>query len=537
MTNPVSAASKIVVKTDALFKEHRKFLSLFKALGKSEKFEIDPKLIRHKYQRWLNSWFKNEQLLDDFSLGLWGTQGVKNVRDILGIIVDAGVKYEACLAKEIPTFDSSLSVNQHRSKLAGYAAELHDAVDALCIYSESVFRSLHGVECPKFAMAPRETLLTLALRSRVELLQLFRWYAKSGYVCSLGLELLDTEIRPSASSTSSHRKKCRSPFTLSVELFNHLDSFSLDSIQEFAIIIVTKKDASGTEERTTIYGDSHKPKLVETRHKYNVESFVAILDKSHPKTEDLSGKKHFSLDAKFDLAYNIVETGFFLLGTPWLTKLNSSTTLRLQHRKLHPTPKYVLLLSSSDLNELLCDDPYALEETAQLFQIGILLVEIALHKIRIPTSVDTRGPELDMIRLLSEVEREMGSEYCKATAFCLHYRQPNPLFLGEEKYRGPLSNKCQHYLDELLKDYYSQVLLRCVACASDTCLTDARTDFKDCGESFLVERIYHKGPLLVLARWARPMFSFRTRSGIERAVISNNRTDFQQLNQVHCSYD
>ena len=172
MSDPVSAASKIVAKIDTLAKEHRKFLSLSKAVGKTEKFKIDPKLIRHKYQRWLHSWFKDEQLLDDVSLRLWGTQGVKNVRDILGIIIDAGLRYEACLAKETSTFDSS--VNRHRSKLAGYAAELHDAVDALCIYSESVFQSLHGVECPKLVMASRETLLTLALRSRVELLQLFQ---------------------------------------------------------------------------------------------------------------------------------------------------------------------------------------------------------------------------------------------------------------------------------------------------------------------------------------------------------------------------
>ena len=170
-----------------------------------------------------------------------------------------------------------------------------------------------------------------------------------------------------------------------------------------------------------MYGESYKSNL-ENMGRYNVEELATLLNMNRLSRIHLGGK-HISLNAKFKLAYKIVETGFFLLGTPWFTQLSSQIVQRLQE----PTrvrSKYVLLLSSFEPSKLLCADPHALAETAQLFQIGVLLVETALDKTRMPAKKDTRGPELEIIRLLPEVEQKMGTEYYQGNGILFALSQP-----------------------------------------------------------------------------------------------------------------
>lgn len=62
-------------------------------------------------------------------------------------------------------------------------------------------------------------------------------------------------------------------------------------------------------------------------------------------------------------------------------------------------------------------------------------------------------PELILLNLQST----MGTQYCKATAFCLQHRQSDPQFNDLKKYVDP---DWKVYLLHLLQDYYSQVFLR-----------------------------------------------------------------------------
>ena len=174
---------------------------------------------------------------------------------------------------------------------------MHYAVNSPCIYSKSVFDSQHGLKCPDAALASKDSTLTLAQWSRVEVLQLFKWYDKSGVMCSLELDLLGPGLKMPTSSTSYYEQDPPLP-NLTFDLYEHINIVSLDLIQKFTVDIIPKQ-------KTGMYGESYKPNL-ENMGKYNVESLATLLNMNR-LSRIQSGGKHISLDEKFKLAYKTVE--------------------------------------------------------------------------------------------------------------------------------------------------------------------------------------------------------------------------------------
>lgn len=189
------------------------------------------------------------------------------------------------------------------------------------------------------------------------------------------------------------------------------------------------------------------------------ETLASVLETLKNTMSNLSISEHFSIGAKVELAYKVVECGFFLLGTPWFSSLRSRNILRLKNtgRKRH---SFILRIQTLDMEDLLFDDVHALTETSQLYRIGVLLMEIALDSPDPAIPTEEYGHDRYRTSLLPLIEQTMGAQYCKATAFCLQYRQQQTRFQGRSKYEDSNFQDWESYLAEFLQDYHSQVFLR-----------------------------------------------------------------------------
>ena len=166
-----------------------------------------------------------------------------------------------------------------------------------------------------------------------------------------------------------------------------------------------------------------------------------------------------SIVSKLKLAYKIVECGFFLLETPWLSSLYSQN---LRHA-VYPDgvePNVTLRICASNLEEMVCRNPGALVETSQLFHIGVVLLDIALGENDRETESEIQESAYYQSSRIPPVEDLMGIQYAKAAAFCLQSRNLKRQFSSPEKYNETKIFEWQSYMDDLLVKYHSQVLLR-----------------------------------------------------------------------------
>ena len=168
-----------------------------------------------------------------------------------------------------------------------------------------------------------------------------------------------------------------------------------------------------------------------------------------------SKERPLAQEIRIQLAFKVVECGFYLLGIPWLASLSSKRFRRLINMEGSP---FVLEVQTLDLEDLYFEDPDALSEHSQLFSIGIILVEIALSDERYPYNI--RDPDLRKSKILPLVERFLGSLYSGATAFCLADRKSAPHFGRPKKCRYPEETRWTSYLTELLEECHAQVFSR-----------------------------------------------------------------------------
>ena len=199
--------------------------------------------------------------------------------------------------------------------------------------------------------------------------------------------------------------------------------------------------------------------VMEVHLKSSPETLASILKTLKDATNNLSVHDHFSVGAKVELAYNVVECGFFLLGTPWFSSLRSMNILRMKSTggQRH---KFMLRIQTLDMHDLLFDDAEALTEASQLHRIGVLLMEIALDSPEVAMPTEDYGSSRSRMSLLPLVEQSMGAQYCKATAFCLQYPQQQARFQGLSKYKSSHFQEWISYLAGFLEQYHSQVFLR-----------------------------------------------------------------------------
>ena len=517
MADPLGAAASAssILGVAILASEH--ILRLRDRQYNVRQLELDVNASLQKFKAWQETWSGGGAPLEVSAEALWGVKGWAHIRRMLDLVCETSEKiadylkqlrsieetkprsrwkkaYKSIQAKQGP----SLKMQQ----LQNWSTTLTRVVDELWIYSEAVFDSIHGVLSVESKLPERDRLLRTALRSRPSSLELHHRCSKETPHCSLEMDLLEPgfsdRLTPSTPSVDSlpvfyhlitrlrdGHGSFKKMTIESVEATNTLKPGPNDAlIQDMENLQLFKRDTDHSMVLVKVASrgsaqSSHlriHRKWIETVNlKSNPESLAEVLDKL--QSANLSTKEHLSTGSKVELAYKLVECGFFLLGTPWLASLSSRNLLRLKNtRKEHHS--FCLEMQTLDLEDLLHDDPGALAETSQLVRLGVLLMEIALDKPDLHSRSDEADQEADRISRLPLVEQSMGVQYCKATAFCLQYGSTSKPFKcrkhsGEgkpkldelpiretEKYRDANFDEWQSYLSTLLQQYHSQVYLR-----------------------------------------------------------------------------
>ena len=324
---------------------------------------------QHKFKVWQATWSSQAQHPDVSAEALWGVQGWTNIRRILDAITQTSKSigsylHEAQYSQSIhPRSRWNAAVDAIRLKkrstaryqeLQSLAGVLSRSVDELWIYSETVFDSLHGILAHEGRIPEREQLLGSALQSRAGSLDLFRICSHSTLDCSLEMDLRD--------AGTGWRKSFNGPGNLPLRPFYHLSTQARElELQELVVENVPEADV-GTAEmggviepgvkdlqifapssgrraavvKVSHYGSSHPsflriPQMLVTpvHLKTNLESLAKVLE-TLDKISYLSTEEHFSTGAKVELAYKVVECGFFLLGTPWFSSLSSKNLLKTE---------------------------------------------------------------------------------------------------------------------------------------------------------------------------------------------------------------
>ena len=470
--------------------------------------ELDVLMNLQKFRAWQKTWPADKKHPDVYGQALWGVKGWTHIRRMLDGIGETSRSLADCLdglrwteessprsrwKKAFKAIQTKQGPNLKMQELQKLSTTLTRAVDELWIYSETVFDSLHPISlAPKVPESDR--LLQNALRSRPCSLELYYHCSLSKFRCSLEMDIFDSAKAPSTPSEASpsvtyhlvaQSREAHGTFKQmaieSVELSAtdkpETDVQNMESLQLFdgtgepgttPLRVAARGSAQSTYFR--IPQKNNRPMTLDS----DPESLANLLNRRVSAKFSMQG--HLSVGVKVELAYKVVECGFFLLGTPWFASLSSKNLLRLKKsKKTHYN--FCLETQTLDLDDLLYDDPGALAETSQLFRLGVLLMEIALGKPNIYTRSDETGQEADRIRNLPLVEQNMGAQYCRATAFCLQYQQSGTPFKIHkmskdnrsskdkpfhemDKYEGPNFDDWQKYLTGLLQQYHSQVYIR-----------------------------------------------------------------------------
>ena len=511
----LSVAAVVILKLQQAIQTSNHTLRLRDRQDNVRQLELDIFASLQKLQAWQKTWSGNERHPHVSAQALWGVNGWTQIRRMLEVINDTSQKiadylgnlkaneenkprsrwqkaYKAIQAKHGPSSDMQ--------QLQIWSTTLTRSVDELWIYSETVFDSRYGT---LESMVPeRDRLLHTALRSRPCSLELYFLCLGSTFNCSLEMDLLDSDLTnlkgPSTPSEASLTVFYHI-LTSSGENHSSLEKMTIERVETNATlkpdpgdVVIQKMENLQLRKLTA----EHKTAVVEVAARGSTqssclrfahastppvdrrsvpESLDKVLDRL--QSVDRSTREFLSISAKIELAYKVIECGFFLLGTPWFASLSSRNVLRVKNtEKAHDM--FYLGTQTLDLEDLLYEDPTALAETSQLFRLGVLLMEIALGKPVLYSGSDDTGQEADRISKLPFIEKSMGSSYCRATAFCLQYRQSGKPFRGGnyskgrksgngdrpfrevEKYEDPNFDDWQNYLAELLQQYHSQVYLR-----------------------------------------------------------------------------
>lgn len=423
---------------------------------------------------------------------LWGPQGWAKIQILLENIANTSGDIKRLLRDVQENQESQPRLRWRRAveliskkpravrhqKLQDLARSLNSGVDALWIYSETAFDSLHGLLAFEPKPTGRDTLLRSALRSRDGSLKLYSLCLAQTEDCNLEMDLLDGGLAWKELSyrgrdtlslcyrlvTEPREKELQKLLVRDVEEFemspDELNNITEPSGLELQIfkphpgskIVKVPQLGLGSPHCLRIPQDRSETVRLDSEP----ESLAKILEDMEV-TSYLSTKEGFDTEAKVDLAFQVIECGFFLLGTPWFSSLSSRNLRRLKSMQRRPQ-NFMLRTQALNLKDLVSDDPGALAETSQLFRLGVLLTEIALETPDVQSQSGSWEHDPSRLNRLPLVEKAMGAQYCKATAFCLQYREDR--FLGPEKYDGKLYAEWATYLAQLLEDYHSQVFLR-----------------------------------------------------------------------------
>lgn len=498
MAESLAVASTIIRFISASARLSDSLLLLKQKNDQAERIRLEVSLSLHKIKIWQENWSGQVDALNLSAETLWGAQGWAKINELLQKIKQQSESIQRLLTeiqgsqkaqprlrwkRAIERISNRKTVDQHR-ELRDQAAVLNKTVDELWIYSDTVFDSLHGLLASKSKLEGGNTLLLSALRSRAGSLKLYE-------LCLSQKEDYNLELDLDGNGTVSEFLHDQDSKSLAVS-YPLVTEIGEKELQKVVVKDVEERDISKDEMNSIIETDAldlqlfrprSRPRIIKVPHhrigsqhylripweppeivrlKSDPRSLARLLKNRQASAKDLTSlaspsKENLDAGAKIKLAFKIIECGFFLLGTPWFSSLNSKNLRRCNDAE-EKSSVFMLRTQTLELKDLISDDPGALAETAQLNRLGVLLMEIALETPEMGPRV--AEPELDSDRIskLPQVERAMGVQYCMATAFCLQCRKSR--FAGPEKYEGKGFAGWEAYLETFLAEYYSQVFLR-----------------------------------------------------------------------------
>ena len=441
-----------------------------------------------KIRKWQQNWSSQTQHPSVPAKLLWGVQGWGRIQTLLNDIAKSSTGLKSQLQGIQQNLDDRPDTSgQERAtavvgqrpglelklgkEIRDLAGRLNESVDQLWIYSEACFDSLHGVTTPDSELTGRDELLRAAVGSRLASLELYSLCIAQTEDCSIEINLRSSSaLEPCYRLVAEPKEKELRRLTVTSIKVTEVPHDKLGAVVE----------SSGAD--LPLFKPSLDPRIIKVPHHdpnsphYYLQIAagqpnISLFAKSPESLADiLKGMRHstyeptqtyLDMEAKFELAFKVVESGLFLLGTPFFASLSSRSLRRLDDGT-HRLPSFMLRIPSLDLQELVADEPGALAESAQLLRVGVVLMEIALGGLDHDVGLqDLRGdPDAvsKLIGKLAAVEKAMGTRYCKATAFCLQY-DCGDRFSGPQKYDKERYGEWVIYLSGVLAEYYAQVYL------------------------------------------------------------------------------
>ncbi|KAL8727657.1 MAG: hypothetical protein Q9166_005893 [cf. Caloplaca sp. 2 TL-2023] len=497
MADPISLAATIVSLLSVSSKVAKSLTHFDTKHDDHRRLELQAVKLRislslEKVKAWQENWFGQAANRGISPVTLWGSQASATIKHLIEDIVQTSKVIEQQLSDvEVKRENQPRSRwkqamesirNKQRSaniqKLYDHGKHLSDLIDELWIFSDTAFDSRHGLLAAEMKPAGSDQLLRSALQSRAGSLELYRLCSKQTEDCNLEMDL-----RNPIEERKHHDDYGNSP------CYRLVTEPGPQKIRQMVVESFLGQDIPAATADSSIESDGSDLQIFKTSSEFQLikvpqqgsnsptclrisgrraaqplESSPRSLGEIINVTKSINQfpKKTLSRKERIALAFKLTESALYLLGTPWLSSLNSTNLRRLESTVGEDTT-FMLRTPTSDLKDLMSDDPAALNETAQLFRLGIVLIEIALEmEVRLEESdavqLDHNVRAHERLHRLPQVEKAMGLQYCKATAFCLQYSKGK--FPGPEKYQGKVYGAWERYLAEILNDYHSQVFLR-----------------------------------------------------------------------------
>jgi hypothetical protein len=466
----------------------------------SGEVELKLDISLQKLLRWQKLWTGDETRSGDFWQRLWGQSGCISILELLAKIQEDCSEIEEATTRLGGVRDENTRLPSKLQKLPRWfrialkrrvsefeVREIRSKVERLCYHveqlwtvSEMSFRSRNGNAVEETqSLTEQNLVLEMLTQRRAQSTALYHYCNTRELDFDLEIDLFsgDTDWKPASSLTSRLRRRLcyrlSTASSINSVIFNDLlvvpldqpeiegvrqeqmicaeeDSKSADlaAIASKSKILCLQHDQTSSQ---SFFRVSSPVKSVNTIVKSEV--LAAVLEKLQ-RRRLLDVADRLPLVEKIRLAYKIVECGLFLLGTPWLSHLNSETL----HRIVMPgfQRRYVLHVQSSEKpNEKPPSE--ALLVRAQIFQIGVLLVEIALDR----PSCSAGMEDLEFgSSIIPYVERSMGHRYKQACEFCLTRKEDDGFFLDQKDISG--SDRLPRLSDSnwILRQYYAEVFVR-----------------------------------------------------------------------------
>ena len=487
-----------------------------KDLGKEDLAKVDCRELElqlgvgaAKIVSWQSLWFEETDKSEDFFQTLWGQSGRDHIQRLLksisskcdeiqDAVADLAVVAEGLVKKynvkrpdrwrKWPSFlrlSMKSQIDKAQDKqIRGTVDILGKLIDELWTFSELYFRSLHGVPRGSEDLARAgdvDTLIRHALKSRNMSIALY-WHCQSRSIdLDLDMNLLnhDREVDKfpdlfdwsdlklsyhmfygSPSSPSSFRELVLDPYTTSQDIREERsenedqDKNDKEATLDLALI-QTQADfevrVASNEETPEVY--FHVTSKA-TASWQDVEPIAfSLFAERTPETQLQMARSRYSLVEKISLAYRIVECGLFLLGTPWLSHLSSSTLQRLKTSKVdYQYTLHVEGTAKIEQNNVSTE----MLERSQIFQIGVLLIEIALES----TLSSNEPMDLQVESKIPVVEKSMGIPYKQACEFCLNNTERYPRMAPAEDLASDGDIEASGSSFHMMRQYYSEVFMR-----------------------------------------------------------------------------